>query len=185
MISTFFFFRWPLTKGASICAAFTVISSVLTNNHFRQQFRLRHYGRFSGYMVVICMPTVLTFLFHTTLISRKVLTAEFPCPTCLITKSSLYQAFAGAIYPSIISPTICLIHARRYLTAPIEPSKRIGDTVKILARTAIPFKSFIVLSILSNMAVGMYITQLEMDTFLNVLMKKDKSKESESENIIT
>lgn len=168
---------WPLTKGAGACAASAVVSAVLTNNHFRRHFRLRHYGRASGYMIVVCMPTVVTFIIHSALVTRKVLTAEFPCPTCLLTKSSLYQAATGAIYPSIISPIFCLIQAKKYLTAAIEPTKRIGDTVKVIARTAIPFKGFILLSILSNMAVGMYVTQMEMDTFLNVLMKKEITEE--------
>lgn len=170
---------WPLTKGAGICAASTVVSSVLTNNHFRKQFNLRYFGRTSGYLMVVCVPTIVTFLLHTTLVTRRILVADFTCPTCLLTKSSILQGLNGAVYPSVISPIMCIIQAKKYLTSPIEPTKRIGDTVKVIARTAIPFKGFILLSILSNMAVGMYITRLEMDTFLNVLMKKDKNNELE------
>ncbi|XP_029648295.1 transmembrane protein 126A [Octopus sinensis] len=169
---------WPLTHGASICASATVISCALTNSYFRRYFNLMHFGRASGYAMAVGMPCVLGMITHTTFVTGNCLVGDFGCPTCLMTKSGIIQLLVGGLYPAVLCPIFGLIQARKYLTKAIEPSKKFKDSIQIVAKTAVPFKRFLGLSLLVNMFIGMYMSKLEMDTFLNVMMK-EKPQETE------
>lgn len=174
----FSFPSWPLTHGASICSSVTVISCALTNSYFRRYFNLMHFGRTSGYFMAVGMPCVLSMITHTTFVTENCLVGDFDCPTCLMTRSGIIQLLVGGLYPAILCPIFGVIQARKYLTKAIEPSRRMQDSIRIVAETAGPFKKFLGLSLLANMFLGMYMSKLEMDTFLNVLMK-EKPQESE------
>lgn len=40
------------------------LTSAYINNHYRTKLRLHNYGRFSSYLPVVVLPTLVTALFH-------------------------------------------------------------------------------------------------------------------------
>ncbi|GAB1605244.1 transmembrane protein 126A-like [Argonauta hians] len=170
---------WPLTKGPGVCAAATVVSCTLTNHYFRRYFNLHHYGRAGGYVMAVAMPCVVGLIAHSTFITERCIIGDFHCPTCLMTRGGIIQALHGSVYPAILCPIYCLLQARKYLTKAIEPAHNMKDSIRLIVKTTIPFRGFLGLSVLANLCVGMFITHLEMDTFLNVLMKDQPAPKTE------
>jgi transmembrane protein 126A len=65
-VQEFSIFSFTLRAGPGILGGIAALSSFAVNNHFRYKLKLGTYGRMSSYLSVVCIPAVISMLFHAT-----------------------------------------------------------------------------------------------------------------------
>ena len=173
-------FRWPFSYGIGILGGASALTGIYINNFCRRQLGLMHIARLSTYFPTVALPVVISTLFHNMLVTNKILVGEFPCTVCAATRSGTIQSLAGALYPIVLGPLVCIANARKYNTYYI-PGIRDAAEVLPFLRRIMPGPSVLLGLILVNFAVGMAISERETLLFAKFLNPTTATLETEEE----
>ncbi|XP_013787901.1 uncharacterized protein LOC106471827 [Limulus polyphemus] len=114
---------WPFTYGQVLISAISGAGGFYCNHYYRKCMKLRNCARMSTYIPVVVLPSLLTPILHSTLITSDILIGKTPCSLCVQIKAMALQVTIGALYPMVLAPLGCFQFAERYLTYPL-PSIR-------------------------------------------------------------
>ena len=173
-------FRWPFSYGIGILGGASALTGIYINNFCRRQLGLMRIARLSTYFPTVALPVVISTLFHNILVTNKILVGEFPCTVCAATRSGTIQSLAGALYPIVLGPMVCIANARKYNTYYI-PGIRDAAEVLPFLRRIMPGPSVLLGLILVNFAVGMAISERETLLFAKFLNPTTDTLEIEEE----
>lgn len=132
------------------------------------------------YGPTVGVPVIMASVFHSFIITNKILVGEFHCTVCIATRSGFIQSFFAAAYPLILAPITCLVVARQYHTYPV-PSLTDRAGMLALFKKASPFSSAILLMIAANFALGMFMAEREIAGFHKYLCPSAESLKDDDE----
>ncbi|XP_063705756.1 uncharacterized protein LOC134834883 [Culicoides brevitarsis] len=107
---------WPLKYASPICGVASMLSAAFVNTHFRRKLKLFSHHRFASYVPTVCLPAIMTTLFHSNFVMTDVLLGETPCPVCVQTRAMAIQVGFGALYPCLLAPISSFMFATRNFT---------------------------------------------------------------------
>jgi len=133
------------------------LSGVLLNYHYRQQFKLRTYGRYISYAPVVIVPFLTTAAFQAVLVTVPITSDRINCPLCAEIRSGCLQACFGFIQPILLSLLGCTALSKTFHTVATPPDW--SGFMQMHARMLRPIHVPVVALFGLNIIAAMYITQ--------------------------
>ncbi|KAK7090359.1 uncharacterized protein [Littorina saxatilis] len=169
---------WPFTWGVGVLGGTTALTGTYINNYCRGKLGLMTFGRISTFAPTVAIPVMLSTLFHSFLVSNKILIGEFPCTVCAAVRSGAIQSGFGALYPLLLGPLICVANARKYHTYHVPGLSEKGEILPFLRRV-MPSPGAMLGMVLLNFGIGMALAERETLLFAKYLSPTTASVERE------
>lgn len=159
---------WPLIHGRGILSITASLSAFYINSRFRRTLKLRHINHLPVVITLTAGPALLTALFHTQIVTNKLLLLEVSCPLCLELKGGMIQSFFGLVIPVLTTPLVnfAMIGSKAHNVPYAHEIKKVSSIVRSVFKPIIPTLGII---FVFQALFGAYITYLEVKSYLRVL----------------
>ncbi|XP_076323908.1 transmembrane protein 126 isoform X2 [Tachypleus tridentatus] len=170
---------WPFTYGQILLSAMSGVGGFYCNQYYRKCLNLRNYARMSTYIPVVVLPSFLTPLLHSTLITSDILIGKTPCSMCVQIKAMALQVSIGALYPMVLAPLGCFQFAERYFTYPLpsvkDSPRELFSLYQRLTAARLPHLG---LNMMIQALLAWFITHREI-TCLHTIISKSKGEDDD------
>ena len=149
-------FRWSLLHGNFITGGIASLSGALLNYHYRQQFKLRTYGRWISYAPVIIIPFMTAAAFETITVTLPLVSGQINCPLCAEIRYASLQVCLGFAQPWLLSVLGSTALSKTFSTIAMPPDwAGIAAMHGRMARRAqVPMVSLFALNIIAAMIIA-------------------------------
>ena len=170
-----FCFRWSLLHGNLITGGIAALSGALLNYHYRQQFKLRTYGRWISYAPVVIIPFMTAAAFETIMVTLPIVSGQINCPLCAEIRYASLQVCFGFGQPWLLSILGSTALSKTFSTMAMPPDWP-GIAVmhgRMLRRAQLPFVSLFALNIIAAMIVAQEQGKASLKLTTQVQMQMD------------
>ncbi|XP_050549120.1 uncharacterized protein LOC126910527 isoform X2 [Daktulosphaira vitifoliae] len=158
---------WALKYGNPILSSAVVISNVVILNFYRKKLKLRNYGRFTLFIPVVFLPSIIDQVLQNTFITRSIILQE-ECPTCITSRSISIQLGTGVIYPLIATIAGTYMFGSKMGTFNLKSVGRIERLQEFfihLRNTTHPFNNRLAIFSISHIVLSYTICYFQMKSF--------------------
>jgi hypothetical protein len=159
--------------GRYFLATASALSGLYINNHYRNKFKLFHYGRLSTYLPLCFLPSAFSMVLHMELVLKDVvLQKRNSCLVCLEMRGSAMQAMVGCAFPLLLAPVACLSLAHRYFTIQIpDVVREPGQLLKFIHGKTKPVANVLFAIFIGQALLGSVVTYWEAQSVITVNRK--------------
>ncbi|XP_050423626.1 uncharacterized protein LOC126835229 [Adelges cooleyi] len=171
---------WALKYGNPILSSAAVISNTLILNFYRKKLKLRNYGRFTLFIPIVFLSSIVDQVFQNSLVTRSIILQD-ECPTCTTSRSVTIQLGTGIIYPVLATIAGTYVFGSKMGTVNLKSADRIMKIQEFLnhvAHTSRPFYNRLALFSISHVILSYAICYFQMKSYEYLRFKMlEQSKE--------
>ncbi|KAK7873842.1 hypothetical protein R5R35_005707 [Gryllus longicercus] len=136
---------WPFRYGIGLLSVTSAFCGIYINNHYRTKLHLHEFGRFSSYLPIVALPTVLSALIHQQEVSNDIIIERTACPVCVQMRSASLQVLISTVLPAILAPLSGFMFATRHYTYNLPPITKPLEHLKLWQKLTRPIGNILFL----------------------------------------